>query len=75
MQLSSARRSSSVETTDDERRMTRTHHATIVELPHTLHDGSWRHTRRPTTVEADSEPGGYFFYTKKKKKTKLYSII
>ena len=50
-----------VETTDDDRRMTRTHHATIVESPHTPHDGSWLHTRRPTTVEADSEPGGYCF--------------
>ena len=29
---------------------------------HTPRDGSWLHTRRPTTVEADSEPGGYFFY-------------
>ena len=36
----------------DDRRMT----------AHTLHDGCWLHTRRPTTVEADSEPGGYLLY-------------
>ena len=76
MQLSSARRSSSVETTDDDRRMTRTYHATIVEWPHTLRDGSWLHTRRPTTVEADSEPGGYFVIPRRRRRRnfiKLYN--
>ena len=59
MRFSLVRRSSSVETTDDDRRMTRSHHATAVGRPVTPRDGCRLHTRRPTTVEADSEPGGY----------------